>query len=83
MDSGRAASGAAAAFSFSDFGVLYRTDAQSEPLVAALARSGRPFQKRSHLALADGPLVQSFVRAMRELPAEWPWTRSGGCCSSA
>lgn len=31
--------------SFSDFAILYRTDAQSAPLIEAMARSGIPFRK--------------------------------------
>jgi DNA helicase-2/ATP-dependent DNA helicase PcrA len=68
MDSGRVGIHEGEALSFGDFAVLYRTDAQAEPLVEAFARSGMPFQKRSHDALADQPGVQALVRAMEELP---------------
>jgi DNA helicase-2/ATP-dependent DNA helicase PcrA len=44
IDSGRAGS-RSTNLSFSDFAVLYRTDAQSAVLVEALARSGIPFHK--------------------------------------
>jgi DNA helicase II / ATP-dependent DNA helicase PcrA len=54
--------------SFSDFAVLYRTDAQAAPLAVALARRGFPFQKRSHDRLADHPGVQAVLRALREQP---------------
>src|SRR5262249_16892838 len=37
--------------SFSDFAVLYRTDAQSVPLIEAMARSGIPFRKNGQDAL--------------------------------
>ena len=51
IDSGRA--GRDTELSFRDFAVLYRTDAQSVPLVEALARSGIPFAKNGQDALAD------------------------------
>jgi len=53
IDSGRSTDGRIADLSFSDFAVLYRTDAQAEPLVEALERSGIPFEKRSHDRLVD------------------------------
>jgi DNA helicase-2/ATP-dependent DNA helicase PcrA len=52
IDSGRGA-GSGADLSFADFAVLYRTDAQSVPLIEALARSGIPFRKNGQDALAD------------------------------
>ncbi len=63
MDSGRVESheGASASLSFSDFAVLYRTDAQSQALVKALSNSGLPFQKRSHAGLNDSPFVQALL----------------------
>ncbi len=54
----------AAGLSFSDFAVLYRADTLSHPLVEALARSGMPFQKRSHAVLADQPTVRAMLEAM-------------------
>lgn len=39
--------------SFSDFAILYRTEAQSEALAAALARSGMPFERRTHERVAE------------------------------
>src|SRR5262249_55709222 len=42
LDSGRSAGGSAD-LSFSDFAVLYRTDAQSAALIEAFVRSGMPF----------------------------------------
>jgi len=69
MDSGRVDGQEGEALSFGDFAVLYRTDAQAEPLVEAFARSGIPFQKRSHDALADQPGVEAVIRAMEEGPA--------------
>jgi DNA helicase II / ATP-dependent DNA helicase PcrA len=50
IDSGRGGAGGAN-LSFSDFAVLYRTDAQSAPLIEALARSGIPFRKNQQDAL--------------------------------
>ncbi len=66
IDSGRAPEGAQANLSFSDFAVLYRTDAQAGPLAEALARSGMPFQKQSHEPLADRPAVQRLLAALPE-----------------
>ena len=64
MDSGRVESEPSESRSFADFAVLYRTDAQSEALCKALARSGMPYQKRSHLRLSEWPAVQAVVAAM-------------------
>ncbi len=64
LDSGRAGGHEAGDFAFSDFAVLYRTDAQAAALVEALARSGIPFQKRSHRLLADAAAVQAIVAAL-------------------
>jgi DNA helicase II / ATP-dependent DNA helicase PcrA len=57
LDSQRVASDEGQSHGFADFAVLYRTEAQAEPLVEALARSGMPFQRRSHKPLADEPLA--------------------------
>ena len=64
IDSGRAASGQTADLAFSDFAVLYRTDAQSLPLCEAFERSGMPFKKHSHERLADRPGVQALMREL-------------------
>jgi DNA helicase-2/ATP-dependent DNA helicase PcrA len=53
LDTRRAAGHEAAGFSFADFAVLYRTEAQAEALVEAFERSGMPFQCRSHKRLAE------------------------------
>ena len=66
MDSGRVESHEGGSFSFSDFAVLYRTDAQSAALTEALARSGMPFQKRSHQSLADEPTVAALLAEMAD-----------------
>ncbi|HUT53134.1 MAG TPA: UvrD-helicase domain-containing protein [bacterium] len=69
MDSGRVESGEGGDFSFGDFAVLYRTGAQAALLVEALARSGIPFQKRSHERLLDDPMAARIVDAMRGMEA--------------
>ncbi|MGX6604685.1 UvrD-helicase domain-containing protein [Micromonosporaceae bacterium Da 78-11] len=67
LDSGRVDSRAVVAgnLSFSDIAVLYRTDAQSQPIVDALSRAGVPVQKRSHNRLRDRPGVQVIARELR------------------
>jgi len=68
MDSGRVEADEGESLSFADFAVLYRTDAQADALVEALARSGIPFQKKSHRSLTDEPAVQAMVQFLqREL----------------
>jgi superfamily I DNA/RNA helicase len=61
LDTERSDGRAGADFGFSDFAVLYRTDAQAEPLCEALQRSGIPFQRRSHVALLDDPMARALV----------------------
>ena len=68
IDSGRSTESDGRDLSFSDFAVLYRTEAQAPPLVEALARSGMPFQQRSHHRLLDHPGVAALVDALREAP---------------
>jgi uncharacterized protein (TIGR00375 family) len=67
LDSGRIDSRAVApgTLSFSDIAVLYRTDAQSGPIVEALSRAGVPVQKRSHNRLRDRAGVQVIARELR------------------
>jgi DNA helicase II / ATP-dependent DNA helicase PcrA len=67
LDSGRVDSRAVAvgSLSFSDIAVLYRTDAQSGPIVDALSRAGVPVQKRSHNRLRDRPGVQVIAQELR------------------
>jgi Superfamily I DNA and RNA helicases len=64
IDSGRAAPGPQASRSFADFAVLYRTDAQSAALREALDRSGIPYQKHSHTALAEEPAVRALLQEL-------------------
>ena len=66
IDSGRSADAEAHNFSFSDFAVLYRTEAQAAALVEALQRSGMPFQKRSHSRLLDHPGVSRLIDMIRK-----------------
>jgi superfamily I DNA/RNA helicase len=67
LDSGRIDSRAVApgTLSFADIAVLYRTDAQSGPIVEALSRAGVPVQKRSHNRLRDRPGVPVIARELR------------------
>jgi DNA helicase-2/ATP-dependent DNA helicase PcrA len=67
LDSGRIDSRSAGMgnLSFSDIAVLYRTDAQSGPIVEALSRAGVPVQKRSHNRLRDRAGVQAIARELR------------------
>jgi uncharacterized protein (TIGR00375 family) len=61
IDSGRATGMPASALGFSDFAVLYRTDAQSAVLCDAFARSGFPFKKHSHDVLSEQPAVRALL----------------------
>ena len=70
IDSGRSADPEGPDLSFSDFAVLYRTEAQVPALVEALQRSGMPFQHRSHRRLLDHPGVVAALDGLREAPAE-------------
>jgi uncharacterized protein (TIGR00375 family) len=67
LDSGRVDSRAVApgTLSFSDIAVLYRTDSQAGPIMAALSRAGVPVQKRSHNRLRDRAGVQVIARELR------------------
>ena len=68
LDSGRAASDGVQDLSFSDFAVLYRTEAQTPAIIEALSRSGMPFQKRSHTLLIDHPGIPELVDRLRQAP---------------
>ena len=72
LDSRRVEEHGGASLSFADFAVLYRTEAQAEPLVEALQRSGMPFQKRSHDVLADQPWLQAVIGRMAERQGDGP-----------
>jgi DNA helicase-2/ATP-dependent DNA helicase PcrA len=71
FDSGRLASneipaGAAPELSFADVAILYRTEAQTPPLMEALGRAGIPFQKRSHRPLAEQPGVRALLPLLQK-----------------
>jgi uncharacterized protein (TIGR00375 family) len=65
-DSGRLDSGDTDGKSFGDFAVLYRTNAQSGPLVEAFERSGIPFQVSGEKPLAQYPFVKEAVAYLLE-----------------
>jgi DNA helicase II / ATP-dependent DNA helicase PcrA len=64
IDSGRVGTADGGDLCFADFAVLYRTDAQTEPLMEALGRAGMPFQKRSHDRLVNRPGVRAILHAL-------------------
>ncbi len=68
VDSRRSDGTEQADWSFSDFAVLYRTEAQSALLGEALARSGMPFRALSHRGILDQPAARDLVERLRELP---------------
>ena len=68
LDSGRTDQDASMDLTFGDIAILYRLDAQADALCEALARSGIPYEKRSHRRLADQPLVQHLVSIIRAAP---------------
>ena len=83
IDSGRSADAGEHDLSFSDFAVLYRTDAQAAALAEALQRSGMPFQHRSHRRLLEHPGVGALLDALRETPGAGPVReRLDAACSS-
>jgi DNA helicase-2/ATP-dependent DNA helicase PcrA len=53
LDSGRATGSDLVSRSFGDFAVLYRTSAQSQPLIDAFERSGIPYQSMGQRPLTD------------------------------
>jgi superfamily I DNA/RNA helicase len=54
--------------SFDDIAILYRTAGQTGPLMAALSRSGLPYQRRSHDRLRDHPGVRTLLPHLRDAP---------------
>jgi DNA helicase-2/ATP-dependent DNA helicase PcrA len=66
IDSGRGGEAGEKNLSFGDFAVLYRTDTQSAALCEALQRSGIPYKKSSHTALADQPAVRALLQGLGE-----------------
>jgi DNA helicase II / ATP-dependent DNA helicase PcrA len=65
LDTGRVREPGHEGLGLSDIAVLYRTDAQAEPLGQALTRAGLPFQKGSHDLLERRTGVPEMVREMR------------------
>jgi DNA helicase-2/ATP-dependent DNA helicase PcrA len=61
FDSGRVGVGDGAHLSFGDVAVLYRTEAQTPPLIEALGRAGIPFQQRSHRPLTERAGVKALL----------------------
>jgi DNA helicase II / ATP-dependent DNA helicase PcrA len=70
IDSGRATGDRANSWSFPDFAVLYRTDAQSAALCEAFARSGMPFKKSSHVPLTEAPAVRALLQELANEPGD-------------
>ena len=74
-----------AMLALSDIAVLYRTDAQTPPLLQALNRAGLPYQKGSHDRLSRRPGVRDIVRELRlagpegaaDVPAQMDGTTDG------
>ncbi|MGI9500636.1 MAG: UvrD-helicase domain-containing protein, partial [Geminicoccaceae bacterium] len=67
IDSGRTVDSSGTAndrlpeLSFSDFAVLYRTDAQAKAVVEAFDRSGMPYKKHNHDLLIEEPAAQAIL----------------------
>lgn len=64
LDTGRS-DGRDTDYGFSDFAVLYRTEAQGEALVEAFERSGMPFLKYSAGRLIDKPAIRDFIAVLQ------------------
>jgi uncharacterized protein (TIGR00375 family) len=65
LDTGRAGPHGHDGLGLSDFAVLYRTDAQAEPLGQALTRAGLQWQKSTHDLLERRTGVRQIVAEMR------------------
>ena len=76
IDSGRARGGARN-LGFSDFAVLYRTDAQAALLCEALTRSGIPFGKQSHSTIAELPAFHALLKELGRVDKFDPVARGG------
>ena len=68
FDSGRVDGSDLSQLSFADVAILYRTEAQTPPLIEALGRAGIPFQKRSHRPLAEQPGVRALLPVLQRQP---------------
>jgi DNA helicase II / ATP-dependent DNA helicase PcrA len=66
IDSRRSKASDESDHSFADFAILYRTEAQAGPLCEALARSGMPFECRSHRRVAEQAYLGSLSQALAE-----------------
>jgi DNA helicase-2/ATP-dependent DNA helicase PcrA len=77
LDSGRAMSASTGNYSFADFAVLYRTDAQSAALCEALDRSGIPYQKHSHAPLMAAAAVRALLQEFGDGAAETTTLQDG------
>jgi DNA helicase-2/ATP-dependent DNA helicase PcrA len=85
-DSGRVVGdGVRGGLSFDDIAILYRTGVQARPLMAALAKEGLPFQRRSHDRLRDHPGVRALLPYLRSTPesATIPLLRAAGATALA
>jgi uncharacterized protein (TIGR00375 family) len=83
-DSGRVApDGVRGGLSFDDIAILYRTGNQARPLMAALAKEGLPFQRRSHDRLRDHPGVRALLPYLRSThgSATVPLLRAAGAAA--
>ncbi|WP_261561646.1 UvrD-helicase domain-containing protein [Frankia tisae] len=67
-----------AGLSFADIAVLYRTTRQADPIMEALAKRGFPFQRRSHLPLADAPAVAALLALLRAASGAHPGGPASG-----
>jgi DNA helicase-2/ATP-dependent DNA helicase PcrA len=76
FDSGRVGVGDGGELSFEDVAILYRTEAQTPPLIEALGRAGIPFQKRSHRPLTEQAGVGALLSLLRERSREERTTAS-------
>ena len=70
VDTGRSEGESENPYSFSDFAILFRTEAQASVLEEALSRSGMPFQRCSHRALIDDSNVQGILRKIQKTEYE-------------
>jgi superfamily I DNA/RNA helicase len=70
FDSGRVGAGDVPHLSFGDVAVLYRTEAQTPPLIEALGRAGIPFQQRSHRPLTERAGVKALLARLQGTGAE-------------
>ncbi|MEM1223851.1 MAG: ATP-dependent helicase, partial [Verrucomicrobiota bacterium] len=70
LDSKRVDNQETKALAFSDFAVLYRTDAQAAALEVAFKRSGIPYQKHGHRFLLENPILQKAIEALETWPEE-------------